>query len=292
MHNDTGLLNRLKKLLKKDSDQPVTEEALQEIIHTSGEAGVIADDIHEMLNSVIELKDIRVQEVMIPRTDFIAVNADSPLQEIIPSINERGFSRYPVFEDNLDNIIGILYAKDILKCLQQDLGKATAREIMRPVYFIPETKKIQELLQEMRKKGIHIAVAVDEYGGTSGLVTLSDLVEEIIGEIYEEDADQKADDEKNILPQEDGSYLVAGKTEIEEMENLFDIEVDNRGKFESIGGLVIYLFNKIPTVGETVTYKNISIKVTDADERRVKKVSLKSLPKPTDEPAAQPEKPS
>ena len=291
MSNDTGLLNRLKKLLKKDNDQPVTEEALQEIIHTSGEAGVIADDIHEMLNSVIELKDIRVQEVMIPRTDFIAVNADSPLQEIIQSINERGFSRYPVFEDNLDNIIGIVYAKDILKYLQQDLAKTTAREIMRPVYFIPETKKIQELLQEMRKNGIHIAVAVDEYGGTSGLVTLSDLVEEIIGEIYEEDADQKGDDEKNILPQGDGSYLVAGKTEIEEMEDLFDIEVDNRGKFESIGGLVIYLFNKIPAVGETVTYKNISIKVTDADERRVKKVRLKPLPKPADEPAARPERP-
>ncbi|MEA2107844.1 MAG: hemolysin family protein [Pseudomonadota bacterium] len=289
MDNDTGLLHRLKRLLKKDNSQPLTEEALQEIINTSGEAGVIADDTHEMLSSIIELKDIRVQEVMIPRTDFIAINADSSLQEIIPTINERGFSRYPVFEDNLDNIIGILYAKDMLKYLQEDLDKITARQIIRPVYFIPETKKIQELLHEMRKKGIHIAVAVDEYGGTSGLVTLSDLVEEIIGEIYEEDADQKADEVKNILPQEDGSYLVAGKTEIEELEDLFNIEVDNRGKFESIGGLVIYLFSKIPAVGEIITYKNISIKVTDADERRVKKVRISSLPKPADESVSPPE---
>ncbi|MCD6151153.1 MAG: HlyC/CorC family transporter [Deltaproteobacteria bacterium] len=291
MDNDTGLLHRLKRLFKKDSGQPLTEEALQEIIHTSGEAGFIADDTHEMLNSIIELKDIRVQEVMIPRTDFIAINADSPLQEIIPTINERGFSRYPVFEDNLDNIIGILYAKDMLKYLQEDLDKITARQIIRPVYFIPETKKIQELLHEMRKKGIHIAVAVDEYGGTSGLVTLSDLVEEIIGEIYEEDTDPKADEVKNILPQEDGSYLVAGKTEIEELEDLFNIEVDNRGKFESIGGLVIYLFSKIPAVGEIITYKDISIKVTDADERRVKKVRISSLPKPADEPVSPPENP-
>jgi len=289
MDNDTGLLHRLKRLFKKDSSQPLTEEALQEIIHTSGEAGFIADDTHEMLNSIIELKEIRVQEVMIPRTDFIAINADSPLQEIIPTINERGFSRYPVFEDNLDNIIGLLYAKDMLKYLQEDLDKITARQIIRPVYFIPETKKIQELLHEMRKKGIHIAVAVDEYGGTSGLVTLSDLVEEIIGEIYEEDADQKTDEVKNILPQEDGSYLVAGKTEIEELEDLFNIEVDNRGKFESVGGLVIYLFSKIPAVGEIITYKNISIEVTDADERRVKKVRLNSLPKPADEPVSPPE---
>ena len=291
MDNNTGLLHRLKRLFKKNSGQPLTEEALQEIIHTSGEAGFIADDTHEMLNSIIELKDIRVQEVMIPRTDFIAINADSPLQEIIPTINERGFSRYPVFEDNLDNIIGILYAKDMLKYLQEGLDKITARQIIRPVYFIPETKKIQELLHEMRKKGIHIAVAVDEYGGTSGLVTLSDLVEEIIGEIYEEDTDPKADEVKNILPQEDGSYLVAGKTEIEELEDLFNIEVDNRGKFESIGGLVIYLFSKIPAVGEIITYKDISIKVTDADERRVKKVRISSLPKPADEPASPPENP-
>ncbi|MCK5794898.1 MAG: hypothetical protein KAH12_09325, partial [Anaerolineales bacterium] len=121
------------------------------------------------------------------------------------------------------------------------------------------------------------------------LVTLSDLVEEIIGEIYEEDIDQKTSDDKNIVPQEDGSYLVAGKTEIEELEDLFNIEVDNRGKFESIGGLVIYLFSKIPAVGETITYKNINIKVTDADERRVKKVRLSSLPKPADEPVSPPE---
>ncbi len=282
MDNDTGFLNRLRKLFNKNDSQPLTKEALQEIIHTSGEAGFITDDTHEMLNSIIELKDIRVQEVMIPRTDFIAINADSPLQEIIPTINERGFSRYPVFEDNLDTIIGILYAKDILKYLQEDLDKITVRQIIRPVHFIPETKKIQELLQEMRIKGIHIAVAVDEYGGTSGLVTLSDLVEEIIGEIYEEDIDHKATDEKNILPQEDGSYLVSGKTEIEELEALFNIEVDNRGKFESVGGLVIYLFSKIPAVGEKITYKDISIKVTDADERRVIKVRLKSLSKATD----------
>jgi len=289
MDNDTGLLHRLKRLFKKDSSQPLTEEALQEIIHTSGEAGVIADDTHEMLSSIIELKDIRVQEVMIPRTDFIAINADSPLQEIIQTINERGFSRYPVFEDNLDNIIGILYAKDMLKYLQEDFDKITARQIIRPVYFIPETKKIQELLQEMRKKGIHIAVAVDEYGGTSGLVTLSDLVEEIIGEIYEEDIDLKTADEKNIVLQEDGAYLIAGKTEIEGLEDLFNIEVDNRGKFESVGGLVIYLFSKIPTVGETITYKGISIKVTDADERRVKQVRLKFLQQAAEELVSPPE---
>jgi len=132
-------------------------------------------------------------------------------------------------------------------------------------------------------------VAVDEYGGTSGLVTLSDLVEEIIGEIYEEDVDQKAAEEKNIVHQDDGSYLVAGKTEIEELEDLFNIEVDNRGKFESVGGLVIYLFSKIPAIGETITYKNIAIQVADADERRVKKVRLSLLEDADDKPVASPD---
>jgi len=152
MENDTGFLRWLKKLFHRDDSQPLTEEALQEIIHTSGEAGVIADDTHEMLNSIIELQDIRVQEVMIPRTDFTAVSADASLQDIIPTINERGFSRYPVFEDNLDNIIGILYAKDILKYLQEDTRKITARQIIRPVYFIPETKKFRSCSRKCAKR--------------------------------------------------------------------------------------------------------------------------------------------
>ncbi|MBW1645373.1 MAG: HlyC/CorC family transporter [Deltaproteobacteria bacterium] len=278
MDNKPGLVARLKKIFGQNDEQPLTEEALQEIIHTSGEAGVITDDTHEMLSSIIELKDIRVQEVMVPRTDFVALKADASLNECIRVINESGFSRYPVYQENLDNIVGILYAKDILKYLHDDLDRIKVREILRPVYFIPETKKVQELLQELRKKGIHIAVAVDEYGGTSGLVTLSDLVEEIIGDIYEEETGQKKTEEKNIVPQADGSYLVSGKTEIEELEELFRIEVDNRGKFESVGGLAIYLFGKIPRTGEKTIYRNLEITIADADERRVKKVVVRPLP--------------
>ncbi len=274
MDNNPGLVARLKKLFHRHDEQPLTEEALQEIIHTSGEAGLITDDTHEMLSSIIELKDIRVQEVMVPRTDFVAIPAAASLNECIRVINDSGFSRYPVYQENLDNIVGILYAKDILKFLQDDLDQIRVREIMRPVYFIPETKKVQELLQELRRKGIHIAVAVDEYGGTSGLVTLSDLVEEIIGDIYEEETGKKNQEEQNIVPQADGSYLVSGKTEIEELEELFRIEVDNRGKFASVGGLTIYLFGKIPATGEKTVYKGLEITVADADERRVKKVII------------------
>ncbi len=273
---EKGLLDRLKGLLHGDQEPPPTEEELFEIINASGETGVIADDTHEMLSSVIQLKETQVQEVMVPRTEFAAIAADHSIHEELETITNKGFSRYPIFHDNLDQVIGILYAKDILKHLNQDLNQIHPRDIMRPVYFVPETKKVQELLQEFRVKGIHIAVAVDEYGGTSGLVTISDLVEEIIGKIYEEDRPVE-ESEKLIEKHDDGSYLVNGKTEIEEIEEIFGLEIDNRGKFESAGGLAVFLSGSIPQAGESFVYKNISLTIEAADNRRVKKIRLRPL---------------
>ncbi|MCD6534702.1 MAG: CBS domain-containing protein, partial [Deltaproteobacteria bacterium] len=150
--------------------------------------------------------------------------------------------------------------------------------------FVPETKKVQELLQEFRIKGIHIAVAVDEYGGTSGLVTISDLVEEIIGKIYEEHR-MVEESEKLIEELNDGSYLVNAKTEIEEIEELFGLEIDNRGKFESVGGLVVFLSGSIPQAGESMVYKNLSLTIEEADKRRVKKIRLRQLEEQSRTPA-------
>ena len=272
-----GLLKWLKGLFQGGGEPPPTEEELFEIINVSGESGVITDDTHEMLSSVIQLKEIQVQEVMVPRTDFAAVAADRSIREELETITGRGFSRYPIFHDNLDQVIGILYVKDILKHLDRDLNQVYPRELMRPVYFVPETKKVQELLQEFRLKGIHIAIAVDEYGGTSGLVTISDLVEEIIGKISEED--RPADTgERMIEKLDDGSYLVNGKTEIEEIEKLFDLEIDNRGKFESVGGLVIFLTGSIPQAGEKMVYGKLEITVEKADRRRIKQLRLRLIP--------------
>ncbi|NPA25444.1 MAG: HlyC/CorC family transporter [Deltaproteobacteria bacterium] len=289
---EKGLLEKLKRLFQGgEHEPPPTEEELFEIINVSGESGVITDETHEMLSSVIQLKETQVQEVMVPRTDFAAVAADRSIREELEIITGRGFSRYPIFHDNLDQVIGILYVKDILKHLDRDLDQLYPREIMRPVYFIPETKKVQELLHEFRVKGIHIAIAVDEYGGTSGLVTISDLVEEIIGKIYEEDRPVE-ECEKLIEKQADGSYLVNGKTEIEEIEKLFDLEIDNRGKFESVGGLVIFLSGSIPQQGESFTYEKLELTVESADKRRVKQVRLRRLEEdPEKLPAASPAPP-
>ncbi len=281
---EKSLLDRLKGLLQGEHEPPPTEEELFEIINASGETGVITDDTHEMLSSVIQLKETQVQEVMVPRTEFAAIEADHSILEELETITSQGFSRYPIFHDNLDQVIGILYAKDILKHLDQDLSQIHPREIMRPVYFVPETKKVQELLQEFRIKGIHIAVAVDEYGGTSGLVTISDLVEEIIGKIYEEHR-LIEENEKLIEELDDGSYLVNAKTEIEEIEELFGLEIDNRGKFESVGGLVVFLSGSIPQAGESMVYKNLSLTIEEADKRRVKKIRLRQLEEQSRTPA-------
>ena len=273
---EKGLLDRLKGLFHGDHEPPPTEEELFEIINASGETGIIADDTHEMLSSIIQLKETQVQEVMVPRTEFAAIAADRSILEELETITSKGFSRYPIFHDNLDQVIGVLYAKDILKHLDQDLSRIYPREIMRPVYFVPETKKVQELLQEFRVKGIHVAVAVDEYGGTSGLVTINDLVEEIIGKIYEEDRPVE-ESEKLIEKLDDGSYLINGKTEIEEIEEIFGLEIDNRGKLESVGGLAVFLSGSIPQAGESFVYKNISLTIEAADKRKVKKIRLRPL---------------
>ncbi len=273
---ERGLLERLMGFFQGEHEAAPTEEELFEIINASGETGVIADDTHEMLSSVIQLKQTQVQEVMVPRTEFTAIDADCSLNEAITTITEKGFSRYPIFHDSLDQVVGILHAKDILKHLDQDLHKLNLRKVMRAVYFVPETKKVKDLLQEFRTKGIHIAVAVDEYGGTSGLVTISDLVEEIIGKIYEENLPAEKSEEL-IQQLDDGVYLVNGKTEIEEIEELFDLEIEHRGKFESVGGLALFLSGSIPQTDETFTYKNLSLTVVSADKRRVKKVRLQLL---------------
>ncbi len=291
---EKGLLNRLKALFQGEHEPPPSEEELFEIINASGETGVIADDTHEMLSSIIQLKETQVQEVMVPRTEFAAIAADCSIHEELETITSKGFSRYPIFHDNLDQVIGILYAKDILKHLEEDLKQLHPRDIMRPVYFVPETKKVQELLQEFRIKGIHIAVAVDEYGGTSGLVTISDLVEEIIGKIYEEDRPVE-ESEKLIEKLDDGSYLINGKTEIEEIEEIFGLEIDNRGKFESAGGLAVFLSGSIPQTGESFVYKNISLTIEAADNRRVTKIRLREFAEPqgkAETPPNIPEKPT
>jgi CBS domain containing-hemolysin-like protein len=194
---------------------------------------------------------------------------EAPIEEVLQTIIACGHSRIPVFEGTIDNVIGILYAKDLLKCWGQKESELVVRKLMRAPFFTPETKNLEELLQEFKKRRVHLAVVIDEYGGTSGLVTIEDLLEQIVGDIQDE-----YDIEEEWLTEEpDGTVTVDARLPIEELEQHFGTTVE-REKFDTVGGLIFYLLGRIPRDGEVVACNGLILTVLDADERRIGKVRV------------------
>jgi magnesium and cobalt transporter len=204
---------------------------------------------------------------MVPRLEMAGVERHTPLDQIIALILETGHSRIPVFEGDIDHISGILLAKDLLVFWQKPQETWDLRRVLRPAYFIPESKKISDLLRDLVERKTAIAIVIDEYGGTAGLITLEDILEEIVGEIYDE-FDRM---EPRILPQEDGSVLVDARLDVEELMHHFNLPRPE-GKFESVGGLLIHLLGRVPQVNDHVMVENLELTVTAADERRAKQV--------------------
>lgn len=248
------------------------EKEIQSILEAGEERGFITRQEGEMIESIFEFKDTLAREIMVPRVDITCVAMDSPITDIIGVILERGHSRLPVYEDNIDNIQGILLAKDLLVFWNKPDDQIDIRSVLRPAFFIPEAKKISDLLRDFVEKKIQIAIVIDEYGGTSGLITIEDILEEIVGEIYDEYDTQEA----RLQPQEDGSVIVDARLEIEELADYFGIEVPE-GEFESVGGLLIHHLGKVPQVGDTVVTQDLEFTVTAADERRVKQIRVRPL---------------
>ncbi len=248
------------------------EKEIQSILEAGEERGFITRQEGEMIESIFEFKDTLAREIMVPRVDITCVAMDSPITDIIGVILERGHSRLPVYEDNIDNIQGILLAKDLLVFWNKPDDQIDIRTVLRPAFFIPEAKKISDLLRDFVEKKIQIAIVIDEYGGTSGLITIEDILEEIVGEIYDEYDTQEA----RLQPQEDGSVIVDARLEIEELADYFGIEVPE-GEFESVGGLLIHHLGKVPQVGDTVVTQDLEFTVTAADERRVKQIRVRPL---------------
>lgn len=245
----------------------VTEEELHELMEASQEEGLINVEESEMIRAIFALGESVVREVMIPRTDMACVTVDATAEEILATIINCGHSRIPVYEGTIDNIIGVLYAKDLLKCWGATGSSLDLRSISRPPFYIPETKNLEELLQEFRRRRVHLAIVIDEYGGTSGLITIEDLLEEIVGDIQDE-----YDTEEELLQlQEDGSVIVDAMLPIEEFEAYFDVQVE-REKFDTVGGLVFYLLGRIPGPGEVVVCGDMSLTVLSAAERRIGKL--------------------
>ncbi len=264
----SGFIERVSRFVT--GRKRTTEQDINDFIEASEEEGLVNEEESEMIRSIFSLGTTIVREVMVTRTEMACIRVDATVRELLDTIIACGHSRIPVYEDSIDNIIGLLYAKDLLKQWGTDESHLTVREIMRPPYFIPESKNLEQLLQEFKRKRVHLAIVIDEYGGTSGLITIEDLLEQIVGDIQDE-----YDREESLLTvNPDGSVTVDGRLPVEELEEHFDMEIEC-DNFDSVGGLAFHLTGKIPAVGDTIVGSGLSLKIIDADVRRVKKVTVR-----------------
>jgi CBS domain containing-hemolysin-like protein len=262
-----SLIGGLAKLLY--GKRRVTEAEIQEVMDAGEEEGLINREENAMIRSILALGDTMVREIMLPRMDMACVSIEDEVSEVLASIIACGHSRLPVYEGTIDHVIGLIYAKDLLKHWGETDGAIELRKLIRPPFFVPETKNLEELLHDFKKRRVHMAVVIDEYGGTAGLVTIEDLLEQIVGDIQDE-----YDLEKERLTEEpDGAIVADGRLPIEELEEYFNIVVE-RDKFETVGGLIFHLTGRIPLAGEVVESDTLVLTVLEADERRIAKVRI------------------
>ncbi len=257
-------------------EEVVTEEEIRMMVDVGGEKGVIEDTQIEMINNIFEFDDIDVADIMTHRTDMVCVDEEEPLAEAVKLSIENGFSRIPVYKEDPDNIIGIVYIKDFLKYVGTNLPKTkTVKDMMRPAYYVPETKRCGELFTEMTEKRVQMAVVVDEYGGTAGIVTLEDLLESIVGNIQDE-YDQE-DEEISII--NETTFEVEGITDIEEVEEHTGKKFPD-GDYDTIGGYIISVLGFLPEDGQMneVQFENVKFTVLNVEERRIGKVKVEILP--------------
>jgi magnesium and cobalt transporter len=234
-----------------------------------------------MLHSIFEFGETIVREIMVPRTDMVCCPTAASLEEVLEAIISSGHSRIPIFEGTNDRIVGVVYAKDLLKFWGRPASEIQTPQVMRTPYFVPETKNIEELLREFRTKRVHMAIAIDEYGGTSGLITIEDLIEEIIGDIQ----DEYDLEEEWLQEQEDGSVLVDARLNIEELEEHFGTTV-TREKFDTVGGYLFDLLGHVPVAGEETRDGDLIMTVVECDARKIRKVRIRRA-MPAEAPGAE-----
>jgi putative hemolysin len=253
---------------------------LQALIDVGEAEGILEEEEGELIHSIIEFGDTHVSEVMTPRPDIVAVPANATAREARDIILESKYSRLPVYRDQIDNVEGMIYVRDLLQYWAEGREDESIKSLVRPVYDVPETKPVAELLEEMQKAHLQLAMVIDEYGGVCGLVTVEDILEEIVGEIEDEDIAGEELDE--IIENNDGSFEVLGSTEIGKVERLFDMEIE-ADDFTTIAGLVINESGKVPAVGERLTIRGLEVEVFEADERRILRLRVR---KPQEEAAS------
>jgi len=256
----------------------VTEEDIRYIIAAGEKEGVIEQEEREMITSIFEFGETVVREVMTPRPDITAVRSGLPVAEIIKVVVESGHSRIPIYEGNLDNVLGIVYAKDLLGCKEN----IDFKDILRPAVFIPETKKVAELMHEMQAARTHLAIIVDEFGVTTGLVTLEDLIEEIVGEIH----DEFEREEKMIEKAGENTHVVDGRISIKDLNDRLKLNLPEKEKeYDTVGGFVFAELGKAPSVGNTVRFEDLSISVERILRRRITRVKITRVPRSIEDEA-------
>jgi CBS domain containing-hemolysin-like protein len=251
-----------------------SDEEIQAFIEEAQEEGIIETEERGLLKSVVEFGDTVVREIMTPRVDVTAIKSDTTIEKLREMVIKEKHSRVPVYKDRVDNIEGIVIAKDLLEYADDKLKDSSIEPLIRPVYYVPESMKVAELLKELQKRKQKLAVVVDEHGGVSGLVTMEDLVEEIVGEIQ----DEYDREETQIIERGPSDYIVSGDVEVEEIEELFDLEFaeDN---YITIGGLITHHLGRLPELGEKVQIKGLSLEILEVDQKTIKKLRIKKLSK-------------
>ncbi|RMF26670.1 MAG: HlyC/CorC family transporter [Chloroflexi bacterium] len=247
----------------------ITEEEIMTLVDAGEEEGTIEEDEAEMIHSVFALSDTIAREIMVPRIDIVALDVHTPLDEAVNTIIEAGHSRIPVYEGTIDNIVGILYAKDLLPLWRDNRRDLPLGQLLREAYFIPESKKVDELLEEMQQQRTHMAIVVDEYGGTAGLVTVEDIVEEIVGEIQDE-----YDTEEPLYERVgEGEYIFNARIALDDVGHLLGIEMPTE-MGDTLGGFVYGQLGKVPAQGEGFNFGPLRFEVVSVAGRRIRKVRV------------------
>jgi len=276
--SDQSLFALLKSLIKRKFHTGNSNDLAEEIhdLVDEGQAkGLISNEESHMVYGVLDLKETRVNSIMIPRTVISSAPINSTLGEVIKLVSKCGHTRIPIHNDNIDEIVGILHSKDLLKLWGKDPDSIVPVEILRKPSFVPGTQKINKLFRDLRGRKTHLAIVTDEYGGTAGIITIEDIIEEIVGEIMDEH-----DNEKSLVTIiDDKSLLVDARLEVEKLEEHLGVELP-KGEFESVGGFVIHLVGRIPQVDEKISFKELEIVIKKADQRKIEKVLITHKPTP------------
>ena len=272
----TNLVVRLFGLDPNASVENVTEEEIRMMVDVGGEKGVIEDTQKEMINNIFEFDDITAEDIMTPRTDVEAVEVSEGIAEALRICVDGGYSRLPVYEEEIDNIVGVLYVKDLLPYVGQEVPRdVTIKHVMRETYFIPGTKRCGDLFSEMSEKHIHMSIVVDEYGGFAGIVTMEDLLESIVGNIQ----DEYDNEEEDITRTGENTFEVDGSIDIDELSELLGVNIPE-GEYETLAGYIMDVLGRIPGENEhpVVTLENVVFTVMEMDERRIERVHIKVEP--------------